>query len=427
MDEKKLIKKQLIKGIILNFIAFTLIFTVFAFTIFTTLKIFIYQSSNEELIKEQQKYLVQKNHAINKINIGKNPIMQNEIKDMQNPRIIKVEWNENGKILNQNLIGDFYENYLSEIGLNKNNLNTIYELNINNEYTYRTLIFESTNTDGEKIYIQLLINVNSESEILESFLKLLSIGTIITIILSIIASYVLSKKSMEPIVNSMEKHTEFVQNASHELRTPLTIIQAKQELLLQEPEAKILDKAEEIRLTLNETKRLTKLTKDLMVLARSDSNTMNIQREKIDIDNMIKEITKPYIEIAEMQEKQIELNLDFKENIWLDRNKIHQLLVILLDNAIKYTESLDKIEIKTEAREGKCIIEIKDTGIGISKEGLEHIFERFYREDKARTRENGGSGLGLAIAECIVTAHKGTIKATQNNPKGTIFTIKLPR
>lgn len=427
MNEKKLIKKQLIKGIVLNFIAFTLIFTVFAFTIFTTLKIFIYQSSNQELIKEQQKYLVQKNHVINKINIGKSPIMQNEIKDMQNPRVIKVEWNENGKILNQNLIGDFYENYLSEIGLNKNNLNTIYELNINNEYTYRTLIFESTNNDGEKIYIQLLINVNLESEILESFLKLLSIGTIITIILSIIASYVLSKKSMEPIVKSMERHTEFVQNASHELRTPLTIIQAKQELLLQEPEAKILDKAEEIRLTLNETKRITKLTKDLMILARSDSNTMNIQREKINIDNMIKEIIKPYMEIAEMQEKRIELKLDFKENIWLDRNKIHQLFVILLDNAIKYTEKHDKIEIITQSKEGKCIIKIKDTGIGISKEGLEHIFERFYREDKARTRENGGSGLGLAIAECIVRAHKGEIKATQNNPKGTIFTIKLPR
>jgi two-component system sensor histidine kinase CiaH len=99
----------------------------------------------------------------------------------------------------------------------------------------------------------------------------------------------------------------------------------------------------------------------------------------------------------------------------------------LLDNAIKYTEEKDTIEIKTYAKDNKCVIEVKDTGIGVSDEGLKRIFERFYREDRSRSRETGGTGLGLSIATYIVSAHGGTIKATHNKPKGTLFTIRLPK
>lgn len=424
MTENKLIKKQLAKNIMFNIIAFTLIFTIFAFTIFTTLKIFLYQSTNDELIKERARYeSMQKTPMSIRENIGIDN--KGAIKSAgANLRLIHIERDTNGDIVNEDIIGKFYEDY--NIEFNKNQLDIIYSISIGG-YDYRALNFETTNANGEIRYIQLLVNVDSENMILENFLQILSIGTVITIVLSIIASYVLSKKAMQPVVQSMQKQTEFVQNASHELRTPLTIIQAKQELLLQEPNSKIIDKAEEIKLTLNETKRLSKLTKDLMVLARSDSNAMNINREKIALDDMIKEITAPYAEVAQMQNKEINLQLNFKENIWVDRNKIHQVIVILLDNALKYTEENEKIEITTEAKEGKCVIEIKDTGIGISKEAMEHIFERFYREDKARTRESGGSGLGLAIADCIIAAHKGTIKVSANQPKGTVFTIKLPR
>ena len=431
MNEKKLINEQLLKGVLLNIIAFTVIFTIFAITIFTTLKVYIYSSSNNELLKEKERYLMMDSFPPKTIkakeDIGKPDIKTDNIRQMQSPRIIQIEWSTDGKIVTEEAMGEFYKNYTSEITLNKNNLNTIYEITLNNQYKYRTITFETTTSEGETRYIQLLINVDSENEILNNFLSILSIGTILTILLSIIASYLLSKMAMKPVVRSMEKQTEFVQNASHELRTPLTIIQAKQELLLQEPEAKIVDKAEEIMLTLNETKRLTKMTKDLMLLARSDSNTMNIQKEKTDIDEMIKEITKPYSEIAEMEDKKLILNLNYKEKINIDSNKIHQVLIILLDNALKYTEKKDIIEVITENKEGKCIIYVKDTGIGIKDEAINHVFERFYREDKARQRESGGSGLGLAIANCIVQAHNGVIKATHNTPKGTIFSIKLPK
>lgn len=424
MVENKLIKKQLAKNTMFNIIAFTIIFTIFSFTIFTTLKLYLYQSTNKELIKEKARYEnMSKSTRLNRDNI----MLENRgIQKLggMNLRLIHIERDSKGSIVNADFIGKFYDEY--NIEFNANQLDVIYNISIGN-YDYRALNFVITSMSGENRYIQLLVNVDSENMILENFLQILSIGTIIVIILSIIASYVLSKKSMEPVMQSMQKQMEFVQNASHELRTPLTIIQAKQELLLQEPNSKIIDKAEEIKLTLDETKRLDKLTKDLMVLARSDSNNMNINREKVDIDNMIKEIAIPYIEVAKLQKKEMNLEINFKEDIWIDRNKIHQVIVILLDNALKYTEEGEKIEINTEAREGKCVIKIKDTGIGISKEAMEHVFERFYREDKARARETGGSGLGLAIADCIITAHKGSIEVNENQPKGVIFTIKLPR
>lgn len=228
-------------------------------------------------------------------------------------------------------------------------------------------------------------------------------------------------------MDSWKKQTEFVQNASHELRTPLTIIQAKQELLLQEPNSKIIDKSEDITLVLNETKRLTKLTRDLMTLANADSKETVLTKEVIDVDSMIKEITTPYIEFADLEEKKISLNLNFGKEIKIDRSRIHQLLVILLDNAIKYTEKGDSIEICTSAKDNKFVLEVKDTGIGISDESINHIFDRFYREDKARSRQTGGSGLGLSIANLIVSLHGGTIKALHNKPKGTIFMVKLPK
>ncbi len=254
--------------------------------------------------------------------------------------------------------------------------------------------------------------------------KLFYISTII-IITSAVASYVLSKRTLKPIFMAWEKQTEFVQNAAHELRTPLTIIQAKQQLLLKEPESKIIDKSEDIRLTINETRRLTKLIKELMILATADSNQLQIKKELKDIDELIKEVVTPYMEYAEMQNKELLLELKCNKKINIDINKITQLMVILLDNAIKYTKEGEKIKVNTYYKDGKCTIEVIDEGIGISDEQKKHIFERFYRADKARTRETGGTGLGLAIAQTIVKVHGGTIKVYNNEPKGTKFVIKI--
>ena len=267
--------------------------------------------------------------------------------------------------------------------------------------------------------------MDGEAGTLENMQNTLILGTIILVLISMIASYILSKRAMQPMMLAYEKQTEFVQNASHELRTPLIIIQAKQELLLTEPNKKIIEKSEEINLTLKETRRLSKLIKELMELARADNKKQEIYKQTTDINKLIQEISKPYIELATMQNKTLKLELEYNKSIKVNQNKINELFVILLDNALKYTNSEDTITIKTYLKDGKCNIEVQDTGIGISKEGMKHIFERFYREDKARSRQTGGNGLGLSIAQNIVTLHKGTIKAEHNIPKGTIIKIRI--
>lgn len=429
MSEWQLIRKQLLKNMLYNLIAFTIVFSIFGVIIFSTVKTFLYQSSTEELLNARQRY--------DKIQISENiqkpgggiPLQDKIVKEPRNnnPRIIHIKRDVNGEIINQDEMGSFYENYISQTKFDSNNLDKITEITVNNSYTYRSITFLATDDNGEQVYVQLLINIDSEKNILENFFSILSLGIIVTIILAIVASYILSKNTLKPIVDSWRKQTEFVQNASHELRTPLTIIQAKQELLLQEPESKIIDKSEEIRLTLNETKRLSKLTKDLMLLARADSNKIKLNKEETDIDNLIGEITVPYKDYAQMQDKTINLKLNYSNKVLVDAEKIHQLLVILLDNAIKYTKEGETIEIVSYSKDNKCVIEVRDTGIGISKQGKKHIFERFYREDKARSRQTGGTGLGLSIAHFIVESHGGSIKVEDNQPKGSIFIVKLPK
>lgn len=365
----------------------------------------------EELQSQESKKPPKRNNK----NDGKN-------KDIS-PRLIMIERNQNGEIQNEEELGSL-NNYKNEIKFNSSNLEKIYNLQIDGQYNYRVINFETTKND-ETIYIQVLANVDGEAGILENMQNTLMLGTIILVLISMIASYILSKRAMKPMIIAYEKQTEFVQNASHELRTPLTIIQAKQELLLTEPNKKIIEKSEDINLTLKETRRLSKLIKELMEIARADNKKIKIEKESTDINKLIKEIVKPYVELATIQNKQLKLELEYNKKIHINQNKINELFVILLDNSLKYTNEGDTIIIKTYAKDGKCNIEVQDTGIGISKEGIKHIFERFYREDKARSRQTGGNGLGLSIAQNIVALHKGTIKAEHNNPKGTIIKIKI--
>ena len=358
---------------------------------------------------------------------SKKPPKRNNKNDGENkdisPRLIMIERNQNEEIQNEEELGSL-NNYKNEIKFNSSNLEKIYNLQIDGQYNYRVINFETTKND-EIIYIQVLANVDGEAGILENMQNTLMLGTIILVLISMIASYILSKRAMKPMIIAYEKQTEFVQNASHELRTPLTIIQAKQELLLTEPNKKIIEKSEDINLTLKETRRLSKLIKELMEIARADNKKIKIEKQSTDINKLIKEIVKPYVELATIQNKQLKLELEYNKKIHINQNKINELFVILLDNSLKYTNTGDTIIIKTYAKDGKCNIEVQDTGIGISKEGIKHIFERFYREDKARSRQTGGNGLGLSIAQNIVALHKGTIKAEHNNPKGTIIKIKI--
>ena len=364
MSEQKLIRKQLIKNMFYTFIVFAVILIFFDAIIYNQVSGSLYKSIDEELLRTAKIYEDRDYSKDPKKNISKEFIEGNKfifIETKINPRLICIIRNAEGDILNGENIGRFYDDYVSDIKFDKTSTGRIYAIKVQDTYNYRGITLKPIMLDGQEIYIQLLANVDGEVETTKNMIHTLFIGSLIIIVVAIISSYILSKMTLKPIMDSYKKQTEFVQNAAHELRTPLTIIQAKQELLLQEPESKILDKSEDINIILKETKRLTKLIKELMILAMADSNELKLKKEKVNIDSLIREIVIPYKDYAEMQEKEIVIDLKANKEINIDPNRINQLMVIILDNAIKYTSDNDKIEIKTYLKEGKCVIEIADT------------------------------------------------------------------
>lgn len=433
MSEEKQVKKQLLKNVLLNLITFIIIFTALGIIIYGQFRSSLYLSADSELERSnyrrefrmenedrfEQRPIIPETSENKSLMENSNAENNSDVLNEQarSPRLVIINRDADGNISEQDNLNDIFEN----ASFDKTNLNNIYEITISN-YTYRGINYQ--NEDGT--YKQVLINIDSEKTIAEEFIKNLVISFSISVVIILIASYILSKWTLKPIVASWKKQTRFVQDASHELRTPLAIIKAKQESLLENPESKIIDNAEDISITLQETQRLTKLIKELMELAKNDSDKLQLNKQKFNLDEELSTLIQLYKDLAENEDKNLNVSFEYKEEINADLNMIKQLVVILLDNSIKYTKSKDSIEIKTYKQDGKAVLEVADTGIGISNEGIDHIFERFYREEKSRNREKGGMGLGLSIAYNIVNLHKGTIKFDKNREKGARVVVRLP-
>ncbi|MBR3162723.1 MAG: HAMP domain-containing histidine kinase [Clostridia bacterium] len=432
MSEEKQVKRQLLKNMLLNLITFSIIFYILGVIIFAQFKNTLYNSADNELKNSQMREL---NLANEKKQVPfpdmetdeKNKLEPENSKNDLNekshsPRVVIIQRNENGEIESDSEINSSLNSIFESAIFNKNSIGEIYETEIEG-YEYRGINYK--NSDGT--YKQLLINIDSEKEISKKFITNLTISFTLSLVAILVASYVLSRKTLKPIVESWKKQNQFVQDASHELRTPLSIIKIKQESLLENPESKIIDNAEDISITLKETQRLTKLIKELMEIARSDSNQIKLNKELFEADKEINDLVLLYKEIAENDGKILTTDLKYNEELYADINKLKELIVILLDNSIKYTNKGDSIDIRTYKKDNRFVLEIEDTGIGISKEAIDHVFERFYREEKSRNRQKGGMGLGLSIAYNIVMLHKGTIKYERNRDVGTKVIVTLPR
>ncbi|AUG59083.1 two-component system histidine kinase PnpS [Acetivibrio saccincola] len=224
-----------------------------------------------------------------------------------------------------------------------------------------------------------------------------------------------------------EMRREFVANVSHELRTPLTSIKSYSETLL---EGALEDKetATKFLSVINsEADRMTRLVKDLLQLSRLDNNQMKWNITKFSLEKLVRDCIQKLEISANEKDQTIECyKIGDVEDVEADRDRIEQVLINILSNAMKYTPKGGKISIYVGKMYSSVYVKVKDSGIGIPKEDLPRIFERFYRTDKARSREMGGTGLGLAIAKEIIEAHNGEISVTSDIGKGTEFTIKLP-
>lgn len=275
-------------------------------------------------------------------------------------------------------------------------------------------------------YVKIYMNIDGEIAAKKELNTALVVCILVLLILGTLPSYLITKKNTAPLHEFIEKQITFVSDASHELRTPLAIVQSKIENVLTNPNQKVYEVSEDLAVSLKEISRLNKLTTDLLALARSDQNKLVYNLAKENLNILLGEIVEPFIEIAEFENRVLIYNGEDVDAI-VDKDKIRELIIILLDNALKYTNENDEISISLKNGLFDAIIEIKDTGIGITEETKEKIFERFYRGDKARNRSTGGNGLGLSIAKTIVTDLRGKITVDHNEPKGTKFIIILPK
>ncbi len=220
---------------------------------------------------------------------------------------------------------------------------------------------------------------------------------------------------------------EFAANVSHELRTPLTTIKNYVETLLNGAQDNVEVRERFLHVVDNETERMVKLIKDLLILSQIDYQEARWLKENIDISVVVEEV----IEQVEMESKAKEIDLAVKIpheriTVYLDKDKIRQVLLNLLSNALKFTPYGGKIEIKTFQKDGYVHISVCDNGVGIPIDEKERVFDRFYRVDKTRSRDSGGTGLGLSIAKQIVEAHGGSIFLESKPGEGTEVTFSLP-
>lgn len=219
---------------------------------------------------------------------------------------------------------------------------------------------------------------------------------------------------------------EFVEDVSHELRTPVAVIEGHLKMLQRwgKDDPKVLD--ESIEASVSEISRMKKLIQEMLDLTRAEQIEVNYTNEVTEANETIKQAYGDFVMLHP------DFTIDFDDTVpdhtmvQIYRNHLMQILVILLDNAVKYSKDRKEINLSASTEDGMLNIAVQDFGVGITQSDLQRIFNRFYRVDKARSRESGGNGLGLSIAKKIVEMYKGTITAESAVGSGTIFRINLP-
>jgi two-component system phosphate regulon sensor histidine kinase PhoR len=222
---------------------------------------------------------------------------------------------------------------------------------------------------------------------------------------------------------------DFVANVSHELRTPLSVIKGYAETLIDNHEAMpTADREKFLRTILRHAERLNSLLEDLLMLSRLESTSPALNREPLRVSGLINTVLEDYRGRPVAAAHQIVCELDpAPAAVSVDSLRITQALENLLDNALKYTPAGSRIMVAVATKEREVEIRVQDNGPGIPAEDLPHIFERFYRVDKGRSREKGGTGLGLSIVKHIVQLHGGRVWAESAPGQGTTIGFSLPR
>ena len=251
------------------------------------------------------------------------------------------------------------------------------------------------------------------------------VGVGLGAIVALPAGLFLARRAMRPIDLAFARQRAFVADASHEFRTPLTLIRATTEYVQRLPDASPAVRAE-LDGVLEEIDATSRLVDDLLVLARIDSAELPLRGERTDLGELARAVMDAVTPLAEGSGLSLELAAAQSVLADVDRDRIRQVLRILLDNAIAYTPAGGTIQVRVERLDARGRVAVTDTGAGIAPEEQARVFDRFYRADRARARATGGTGLGLAIARALIHAHGGEIGLTSVPGQGTTVWFTLP-
>jgi heavy metal sensor kinase len=326
----------------------------------------------------------------------------------------------------------------------------------------------TAHTRGKDYLVVAAEPLHDVVEQLESIREIFYLGFPLSLVVGGIGGFILAKKSLAPVVamsnqaerisaqnlherlsvgnkpdelghlarvfndllsrldSSFENMREFMADASHELRTPLSIIRGEADVALSQ-DRDAAEYREALTTIQDEAKRLSRIVDDMMALARADAGQRPLHIEEFYLNDLVEECCKA-AKVLALQEG-VSLTLEPTADITYrgDEDLLRRMVLNLLDNATKYTPSGGSISVQLVLESGAVKIVVSDTGIGIPADSAPHVFERFYRVDKARSRADGGSGLGLAIAKWVAEAHKGSIDLTSRPGQGSKFTVSLPR
>ena len=263
---------------------------------------------------------------------------------------------------------------------------------------------------------------------------LLGLGVLVVALASA-GGWLLAKRALAPARLAFARQQAFISDASHEFRTPLTLMRANAELLLRRRDRMAPEDAEVLEEVVSETEHMSRLADDLLTLARLDAGKLQLEREIVDLDDVAEGLVKRVSALAD--ERKITLRQAESSNgsagaatgrplVFADPQYTQEAGLILVENAVKYTPAGGSVTVRTEAHNGHASLLVEDTGVGIPKEHLARLGERFFRADASRNRGTGGTGLGLAIAFRIARAHGGAVELHSAPGKGTRAALRLP-
>ncbi len=331
--------------------------------------------------------------------------------------IVIIYKNNNFEVMSKNL-------YFSEDDLPVLPTNTEGEIVTltSNGYSFRGTVIN--NGDYK---IQVLANIDSEVTSLNRLRTSIIASLVILIIVAMILSTYLASRVIKPIREAYEKQVYFVQDASHEMRTPLAVIKGKLELLAHSWGDTIDDHFEHISKMMSEVRGLEKLNSDLLLLSKEDldlaENIINFQ-----LNNFINDISEFYLDLAEIKEKNFKVVKPKQEiSVQWDYDKIKRSVVILIENAFKYTGENGEITLSVEDMNKHIKITVKDNGIGIKEEEQKRIFDRFYRSDAVRGQNISGTGIGLSLLKSISKNFGIKLKVNSKYGVGSEFILVIPK